>query len=326
MERQTARMRRAQVVALASVAVLLWPVAGWSQTADQRAAGQAATQKSAVPRTPWGHPDLQGFWTNTTTTPLERPADLADKAVLTEAEWKKRNAEVAERVSSDRRSAGSVGSYNEFWMERGALNNRTSLVIDPPDGKIPPMTPAGKARQDGLSSRRREHPADSWEDRSAYDRCITRSMPGVMMPGFYNHNYHILQTPTHVVLVAEMIHDARIIPIDGRPHLPGTIRQWLGDSRGHWEGDTLVVDTAQFTPHKEGLGMGGFPSSARKHLIERFTLNADGRHLDYEVVVEDPEYLRAPLTYRSQWDYRPDLAPTGLACDLDVARRFLTEP
>ena len=285
MERQTSLISGIRVLAMAAVAVLMVPASGQGQTGN----------RGPAPKTAWGHPDLQGLWTNTTTTPLERPADLADKAVLSEAERGKRDAEVAERVSFDRRSAGNVGAYNEFWMERGALNNRTSLVIDPPDGKIPPMTPAGKARQDAVNAHRREHPADSWEDRSAYDRCITRGIPGVMVPGFYNHNYHILQTPTHVVLVAEMIHDARIIPIDGRPHLPSTIRQWLGDSRGRWEGDTLVVETRNVTDKvfDQSLVIYGF--GAATNVVERFRRTGPDT-LDYEFTVNVPEVYTRPWT------------------------------
>ena len=283
-----------RAVAVVLMATLASPALGQTRTGGPRAT-QAGSTKASPPRTPWGHPDLQGVWTNTTTTPLERPADLADKPVLTAAERNKRNADVAERVSFDRTAAGNVGAYNEFWMERGALNDRTSLIVDPPDGKLPALTPTGKARVDALNARRRDHPADTWLDRSAYDRCITRGVPGVMMPGFYNHNYQILQTPTHVVLIAEMIHDARIVPIDGRPRLPGTIRQWLGDSRGHWEGDTLVIETRNVNDKAFDPGGALFAVGESVTMTERFRRTGPDT-IDYQFTVDAPAVYSRPWT------------------------------
>ena len=264
--------------------------AGWlAATATVALAVSSAAQVvTPAPRTPWGHPDLQGVWTNSTTTPLERPADLADKAVLTEEERRVRDADVASRSSFDR--AGSlpgVGAYNEFWMERGALNYRTSLVIDPPDGKIPAMTDAGQARARALSAARRASPNESYETLNAYDRCISRGLPGAMLPGFYNHNYQIVQTRDHVVIVVEMIHDARIVPIDGRPHASAAIRSWLGDSRGRWDGDTLVIETRNVNDKvfERGVlfGVGGdlllterFRRTGADSIDYQFTVNAPG--------------------------------------------------
>ena len=228
----------------ASVAVL------WLLPADVAGQGRArsnkpAAKEAAAPqRTPWGDPDLQGLWTNTTTTPLERLPEASTKTVLTEEERLTLSQQVAERLDQDKppARAGTIVPYNEFWYERGTLTNRTSLIIDPPDGKIPPFTPAAQKRWQEQLDARKEHPADSWLDRSAYDRCISRGMPGTMLPGFYNHNYEIVQAPGYVAILVEMIHDTRIIPLDGRPHMNGTVRQWLGDPRGHWEGNTLVVE------------------------------------------------------------------------------------
>ena len=255
----------------------------------------AAQVVTPAPRTPWGHPDLQGVWTNSTTTPLERPADLADKAVLTEEERRVRDAEVASRSSFDR--AGSlpgVGAYNEFWMERGALNYRTSLVIDPPDGKIPAMTADGQARASALASDRRAKRDESYETLTAYDRCISRSLPGAMLPGFYNHNYQIVQTRDYVVILVEMIHDARIVPLDGRPHVSGAIRSWLGDSRGRWEGDTLVIDTRNVNDKvfERGVlfGVGG-----DLQLTERFR-RTGANSMDYQFTVNAPSAFTRPWT------------------------------
>jgi hypothetical protein len=183
-------------------------------------------------------------------------------------------------------------------MERGRLNNRTSLVIDPADGKVPPLTDSARKRADAITEGRKQHPADSWDDRGAYDRCITRSMPGAMMPGFYNHNYQILQTPNYVAIVIEMIHDVRIIPIDGRSHLSPNVRQWLGDSRGHWEGDTLVVETSNFNDkvfetRPGGLVIYGFGEQSR--LVERFR-RIDANTLDYQFTVDAPTVFTKPWT------------------------------
>ena len=259
------------------------------------ATGAQGTSRSSAPRTPWGHPDLQGVWTNSTTTPLERPADLADKAVLTEEERRSRDAEVASRVSFDRPSSlPGVGAYNEFWMERGALNHRTSLVIDPPDGKIPAMTAAGQARASALAADRKAHRDESVETLTAYDRCISRSLPGAMLPGFYNHNYQIVQTRDYVVILVEMIHDARIVPLDGRPHANAAIRSWLGDSRGRWEGDTLVIETRNVNDKVFERGV-LFGVGSDLQLTERFRrTGADS--IDYQFTVNAPSVYTRPWT------------------------------
>ena len=257
--------------------------------------GQRGTSASSAPRTPWGHPDLQGMWTNSTTTPLERPADLADKAVLTEEERRTRDTEVAARVSFDRASSlPGVGAYNEFWMERGALNHRTSLVIDPPDGKIPAMTAAGQARASALAAERKAKRDESYETLTAYDRCISRSLPGAMLPGFYNHNYQIVQTRDYIVIVVEMIHDARIVPLDGRPHANAAIRSWLGDSRGRWEGDTLVIETRNVNDKVFDRGV-LFGVGSDLQLTERFRRTGVDS-MDYQFTVNAPAVFTRPWT------------------------------
>lgn len=264
--------------------------------AGQGAAVRAATAAPAsVLRTPWGDPDLQGAWTNTTTTPFERLPEVPDKAVLSEAERVDVARKVAERINQDRPRPGQVVPYNDFWYERGTLSNRTALIIDPPEGKLPPMTPQGQQRLDALAAARKAHPADSWLDRSPSDRCITRSMPGAMMPGFYNHNYRILQTPGYVTILVEMIHDARIIPLDGRPHLQQPVRQWLGDSRGRWEGSTLVVETTNFNDKtfENGLVTRGFGGNQR--MVERFT-RVGPNAIDYQFTIEDATTFTKPWT------------------------------
>ena len=247
----------------------------------------------SMPRMPWGDPDLQGLWTNTTTTPVERPDDLAGKAVLTDEEWAERDAVTG--LSDDRRDPNAVGFYNDFWLEQGVLSRTTSLVVDPPDGKFPPLTPAEQKRQDRRTDSYIGARFDSWRDFNVYDQCITRGLPGSMMPGFYNHNYQIMQTPQYVVIFAEMIHDARIVPVDGRSHLVSGVQQWLGDSRGHWEGNTLVVETTNFNNKvqmRTGTVTGG---TEYARVVERFT-RIDADTIDYEVTVIDPTVWTGPWT------------------------------
>ncbi len=276
------------------------------------AAGQAtpkAGKSAAVVRTPWGDPDLQGTWTNTTTTPLERPKALAGKTTLTAEERAARDALVAGAVEQ-KPKPGDTGAYNSFWMESGRASARTSLIVDPPDGRLPALTPAAQKHADDIEAVRRL-PMRSWLDVNTYDRCITRGLPGAMMPGFYNHNYQILQTREYVAILVEMIHEARIIPIDGRPHLSPRMKQWMGDSRGRWEGQTLVVETRNFNnkidevtgnvmrfPNGEPQGPdryhGVFGTPGMK-LVERFT-RVDANTIDYQFTVDDPNTFVKPWT------------------------------
>jgi hypothetical protein len=245
---------------------------------------------------------LQGAWTNTTTTPLERPDAFEGKPVLTpkeQAEWD------TKRIQDDKdhcdpqngcTTEGAVVAYNEFWMEKGKTSQyRTSLIVDPADGKVPPLTAAGQKRMEALAATRRAHPADSAAHLSAFTRCITRSLPGAMMPGFYSHNYRIVQTPEYVAIVVEMIHDTRIIPLDGRPHLNGNLRQWLGDSRGRWDGNTLVVDTTNFNDKVFERSTTNFGLGERLHLIERFT-RIDADTIDYRYTIDAPTVYSRPWT------------------------------
>jgi len=250
-------------------------------------------------RTAWGDPDLQGIWTNTTTTPMQRPDELAGKSVLTDAERTERDRENnTKRYVDQKPKQGETGTYNQFWFERGASSTQTSLIVDPPDGKFPAMTDAGKTRYDTQVAHRKAHPADSWLDRNPYDRCITRGMPGAMLPGFYNHNYQVLQTKDYVAILVEMIHDARIIPLDGRPHLSERNRSWLGSSRGRWEGDTLVVETKNVTDKLFEHGTGtlvAFGTGKTMTITERFRrVSAD--ELDYQFTVSDPTVYTKPFT------------------------------
>ena len=250
--------------------------------------------------TPWGDPDLQGQWTNTTTTPLQRPEDLSGQETLTAEELAVRDPQVAAQVSFDNPDPGGVGGYNEFWVDRGNLLTQTSLIVDPPDGKLPPMTQQAQRKHDAFMARWTSSPT-TWEDLNILDRCITRGLPGAMIPGFYNHNYLIVQTPDYVVVQIEMVHDARIIPLDGRSHLQSGIRQWLGDPRGHWEGETLVVESTNFThkaeqrPNFFGVYFPVFSTGENLHLVERFT-RIDADAIDYRFTVTDPTVDARPWT------------------------------
>ena len=257
--------------------------------------GLAQPPGAELARTPWGDPDLQGHWNNNTIVPMERPASLAERDSLTNEEVAERSQTYSERVFTAR--DGAVGFYNEFWFEYGQDTNRTSLVIDRPDGKLPALTPEGAERQRALSASRRaanRAPA-TYLDRNLADRCLTRGMPGTMTPGYgYNHNYHILQTPDYVVVRVELIHDSRIIPLDGRPHTSPGISQWLGDSRAHWEGDTLVVETTNLTDKVIERGATVFGVGENLRLVERFTRVSDDT-IDYRYTVEDS------TTYEEAW-------------------------
>ena len=266
------------------------------------------TTKWTPPRTADGHPDIQGIWDFGTITPLERPAALGDKQVFTDDEAAAFEREENRRLNRDlidpakgglNYPPGGVVPYNEFWYERGSTVNasmRTSLIIDPPDGRLPPLTPQGQHaaelraiadRNDQLGRPR----ADSYTDRSVADRCLLGLNAGPpMTPGAYNNNVQIFQSAREVALLTEMVHDVRIVPLDGRPHLPPHLRQWKGDSRGRWDGDTFVVDTTNFQRETSLRG-----STATTHLVERFT-RVDADTLRYEFTVEDPATWTRPWT------------------------------
>jgi hypothetical protein len=259
--------------------------------------GQAVKTYTA-PRAPDGKPDLQGIWTNVTITPLERPRELADKTFFTEQEALQYEKQVREQNNADRREGGAQAdlgrAYNDFWYDRGTKvvgNRRTSLIVDPPDGKVPALTPDAQKRQAERAAVGRGHQFDGPENRALTERCLVWPTAGPpMMPSFYNNNYQIVQGPGYVMILVEMVHDVRIIPTDGRPHLPANIRQWFGDSRGHWEGDTLVVETTNFTDKSSFRG-----SDENMKLIEKFMRTGPDTIL-YEFTVNDPTVFTKPWT------------------------------
>lgn len=273
----------AAVAAIISlVALSVTPVAGQS--------------KSAIPHDSHGRPDLQGVWSYATVTPLERPAALGDKATFaTPEEIAEFERTTVEGRNQDRRDGAGTNAdvsraYNDFWWDRGTrvLGAQTSLVVDPPDGRIPALTPQAQQRQAARAEARRliTTDADNPEDRSLWERCITRALP--TLPGAYNNNIKIVQTRDHVMIMQEMIHEARIIPTDGRPH--STVRQWHGSSRGRWDGDTLVVETINFTDKTSFRGSG-----ENLKLTERYS-RPDANTLLYRVTIEDPTTFTRPWT------------------------------
>ena len=299
---------RKLVVAVGLVAVCVSTVA--AQTAFE------------PPRLPGGQPDLQGVWDFRTLTPLQRPEGQADKLVLTAEEVAEIESRAAARTAeanapSEVRTeplpvGGNIGAYNSYWVDQGAAvvdDQRTSLIVDPPNGRLPALQPGieldvlslgedlpgvrpVRVRSAGIG-------ADSYEDRGLAERCLLGFNSGPpIVPVGYNQNIQIFQTPDYVVIFYEMVHDARIVPLDGRDHLPGTIRQWLGDSRGTWEGDVLVVETTNFTDKTSSFNPSiwtGAGTGATLHLTERFQRVAEDTLL-YEFTVDDSTTFTRPFT------------------------------
>jgi len=270
------------------------------------AQARSASKAYAAARTADGHPDLQGNWSFATITPFERPPAFGDKAVLTDQEVAQYEKETAARASQDdnrqRGTAADVNrAYNDAWYDRGtkmASSRQTSIVVDPSNGRVPAMTAEGQARATARQGVRRQRgAADGPEDRSIGERCIIGFNAGPpFQPSAYNNNIQIVQTKDYVMLMTEMVHDARIIPLDNRPHLPKSARLWMGDSRGHWEGDTLVIETTNFSD--KNLYRGATPDMK---LIEKFSRTAENT-LTYEFTVSDPATWATPWTGRIPLD------------------------
>jgi hypothetical protein len=300
------RVKHFALGAILAIAGVAW----WgSTTLDAQAGGNgpaAAGRPSkpyVVPRTPWGEPDLQGTFSNRTITPFERPANVGGREFFTPEEVAALEKRAEEQSGDEERSKGTRSdverAYNDFWWDRGTkvTTLRTSLVVDPPDGRVPPLTEEAKQR----AAEERTRPVhrsvgvggrgtDSWLDRSLFERCITRGMPGAMSPTAYNNNYRITQAPGIVAMQIEMLGGARVIPTDGRARLTGSIRHLMGDSVGHWEGDTLVVETTNFTDKALYRG-----AAENLHLVERFT-RVGPDELEYRVTINDPTTFTRPWT------------------------------
>jgi hypothetical protein len=299
---------RSQIEAAAITGLLAAGVTGYAQgpTLPQPAAGYTA------PRTPWGDPDLQGQWPGTEMVgvPMQRDPKLGTRNELTEAEFQARKAQFEKQDAADdapfdidtadTSNAGAVGSPTSpppHWLERGKPQYQASLIVDPPNGRMPPLTAAAQQRQAAArAARQGRGAADSYSDRSNYDRCISRGLVGSVLPVIYNNGNEIVQAPGYVAIRNEMIHETRVIPLDGRPHPGANIRMWMGDARGRWDGDSLVIETTNFTG-RTGIGGngGGTPHSEALTITERLT-RLDGNTLKYEITMDDPQTWTRPFT------------------------------
>ena len=338
------RFRTLTFVTVAAIVLSLLPAHAVAQSLNAKPA-KTTTQTWTAPRTVDGQPDLQGVWSNNSATPLERPKILEGRAFLTEQEveaLKKKAGELFDNGNSDaafgdtvfesvlanvkgtksgfKSTDGGTGDYSSVWTVARDWDNRTSLITDPSDGRLPPMTPQAEQKQRAAFAAMKERPSGP-EDRSLSERCITYGSPQLVAG--YQSYYQIVQNSTSVVILTEMIHDARVIPMDGRPHLPPNIQSWMGDARGHWEGDTLVIDSTNFKP-------GAFRnvSTAKLHVIERFT-RTSADTLQWEITIDDPGAWTKPWTAmiplrpskKTVYEYACHEGNYGLADILAGARR-----
>ncbi len=310
--------------------VVAVPLAGQGQTpAPKRVAAKAAPSGKKTFRTPWGDPDLQGVWNDATSTPLQRPTGVSEKDVLNDEEAAEFRAQLANDLTRDRRDGGPEidvnRAYNDHWMDKRRLeitaDKRTSLIVDPPNGRIPPTVPLSperaKRRADRAAANDRFNAGlpENYTDFSLPVQCIIRTDSPPYLPTIYNNDFHIFQSPGYVVIAPEMIHSARIIPVDGRAHLNKNLHQWLGDSRGHWEGDTLVVETTNFRTDPGVIFQNASPATYK--ITERFT-RLDTGLLSYEFTVEDPQTWTRPWTARIPWNkIDPDEQMYEYACHED---------
>ena len=280
--------QRSNLLTATLLVLIFTPQLGWAQTVDSRV--------FTAGKTPWGHPDIQGVWDRRTITPLERPERFADKAFLTAEEiiaYEKASAAREDGKPLDARRTG-ITVHDPQDLDYGSsvlATGQTSLVVDPSNGRIPAYTQAAVERAAAEQKLRGSRgSADSWTDRSLIERCLTWGMPQGMLPQPYNNNIQIVQTANEVMILTEMVHDVRIIPLDGRPHIPDNITQWHGDARGHWIGETLVIETTNFSA-KSSFRRSG----SNLHLEERYTRIADDR-LQYEFTVTDDTTWEQPWT------------------------------
>jgi len=295
-------MRALSAAVLAASGFLVLVLVAQAQTSNGAAVSTEPDPGYRAPRTPWGDPDLQGKWPSTdmASVPLQRPEAFGTRNVLTDAEFAERTAQAARQVAQDHEDFdfenpsvpfGRVGggqSPPQHWFERPTPQRQASLVVEPVNGRLPARKPdaGGRAVSGG--------PADLEASFSLYDRCITRGLTGSILPGGYSNGNEIVQAPGYVTIVNEMIHESRVVPLDGRPRLNGAIRHYMGDSRGRWDGETLVVETTNFLDRR-GVGMSGAGASDALTITERFRRTSDTT-MSYSFTVDDPEWWTAPFT------------------------------
>jgi hypothetical protein len=300
-------MRQISAAALAAFAVVSFVLAAHAQGPSAASAGRASGQSYRVPRTSWGDPDLEGKWPSSRAAgiPLQRAESLGTRNTLTDQEFADRAAQAERQLAQDNADFdfehpsvpfGQVGggqSPPQHWFERSAPQRQASLIVDPPNGRLPALTPAAQKRVAERRARENGNSA-SYTDFNLTERCITRGLVGSVLPGGYNNGNQIVQSPGYVTFVNEMIHESRVVPLDGRPHPNPAIRTYLGDSRGHWEGDTLVVETTNFLD-RTGVGMNGTGASEALKITERFQRTSDTM-INYSVTINDPMTWTAPFT------------------------------
>jgi hypothetical protein len=305
-----------------AVILALTPVSAQSPRSAPR---PATSKKYAAPRTPWGDPDLQGIWPSTHMlgVPFQRPETLAGKTALTDEELKQREEQARRQAEQDSeefvapRAGGAGGGGTgppNHWGERGKPQRQTSLIVEPADGQMPPLTPEGQRRNTAVPTSFNDIIYAGPEDLSIYDRCISRGVVGSILPVIYNNGNQIFQTPGQVVIRYEMIHETRVIPLDGRPHVGAAIRSYMGDARGHWEGDTLVVETTNLNGRTGTTGNGrNTPFSQAMRLIERFT-RVDQDTIEYQARLDDPKTWTRPWTIGFSLKQEPGYGMFEYAC------------
>jgi hypothetical protein len=301
------------------IALTVFAVTALTGSAQQPAAQTASPSKAwKQPETPWGDPDLQGVWpsTNMIGTPMERDKKLGTRALLNDEEYAKKLIRTNPTDPSGALRPEGKFSIAGGWFDKGRANRQASLVVEPADGRIPPLTAEAQAREDARKkhwNEKKDSP-DTWMDLTTWDRCISLGPVGSVMPVAYDNGQQIIQAPGYVVFRNEMIHESRVIPLDGRPHASPEIKTWMGDSRGHWEGKTLVVETTNFNGNifigseAGGFGDSGAIASDQLRLIERFT-RVDQDTIQYEITVNDPQTWTAPwkismpLRHEASYDF-----------------------
>ncbi len=299
------------------------PLAAQAPAAKVAPAAKTATSSVKPNWTPaktaWGDPDLQGEWPATARIPMQRPKELGTRGVLTDAELSQREVQFQKQAAEDGEETSTKADVTinppSYWQERGKPDRQASLVVDPPDGRIPPLTPEGQAAVHALRGglgpgSHFPDKVDSWEDFDIYSRCITRGMVSSMLPTLYNFGNEILQAPGYVIIRNEMIHETRVIPLDKRPHVGKGIETYMGDSRGHWEGNTLVVETTNL---KSSPGAGGGQFSDAAVLTERFTRTSP-KDLSYDLTVNDPKTWTKPWTIHMPYKLDPSYKIYEYAC------------
>ena len=295
-----------------------------AQPALEQAAKAPSSRSSwTQPKTPWGDPDLQGTCTSDDCigTPMNRPPNLGEKAYYTEQDLAQRESQLKRQQESDSQEFAAPGQRvgtgpPSHWVERARRPcKQTSLVVDPPNGRVPDLLPEAKARPIAQAAGINNPKADSWEDFSWYIRCVSRGIAGSIFPVIYGNGQQIVQAPGFVTILEEMVHEARIIPLDGRPHASPNIRSYMGDSRGHWEGNTLVVETTNFLGNRNGIAVNGdgTPSSEALKTVERFS-RTSGDEMRYEMTVDDPKTYVAPFKVAFPLTQEPGYRNFEYAC------------